>query len=469
MILRCVLVIALSFVGGFSYADSQSSSTIADDLLDDASLNASVAFFQRHRERVDESGESGRYQDDLDHATVQNAIQFKSDYVNEQWGVNFSAFTATDVHYDDELPRNIENEFSFAGDRWSKENRRRAENGASITVATIKYRHVNQGFRAKVGYAPMNVPGIIGVNWSYQPGSYRGAQFKWLPNKRLEGLTVTYAWADEYKAPWYIHTQQFSKLNAWEDKPVSGANKIDYIHGLAFSYEDEDSEHSWQASMGQSKDYIDTFYVKWGYQPQSIDNFSISYLAYASDSKNNTLEHTVYDGLAWQQGVRVDWQVNDWHLKTEALVTQANGLGSYLPRLTRGYANSQGSSEFWWDSRSDWNNDGEKAIYVGAWYRFPLLWGMPGWQLGASAAYGWGANRWVNQKQDRDASDGSESAINIDLIYQFNSGALKGAEFKLHLTDYRNHQDRKGSYYYHNMFTSERDIKLHFVLPISIF
>ena len=451
-----------------SFSDSQSASTIADDLLDDASISASVSYFQRDRKRVDETGNSSRYFDDLDHATIQGAVKFKSDYVAESWGVNFSAYSATDVIYDDALPRNIENEFSFAGKRWGEENTRRAENGTSISVATIKYRHPNQQFRAKIGYAPLNVPGVIGVNWSLQPGNYRGAQLKWIPQSHEGGLTVTYAWADEYKAPWYTHTQKFSALNAWDESPVSSKNRIDFIHGLALSYASQGGQHQWQASVGQSDDFIDAWFVKWAYQPESIDGLSLSYLAYVSDSKNSTKERVVYDGLAWQQGVRVNWELNNWHLKAETLVTQADGLGSYLPRLTKGYANSQGGSEFWWDSRSDWNNDGERAVYAGIWYRFPLLWGMSGWQVGGSAAYGWGANRWVDQVQDKTAKDGSESAINFDLIYLFSHGLLKGAEFRLHLTDYRNHQDRKGSYYYHNMFTSERDIKLQFMMPVSI-
>ncbi|TCI03945.1 outer membrane porin, OprD family [Corallincola luteus] len=433
----------------------------ADELADKSSMQGLLSYMQRKRKRRDESGQSNRFKDDLNHGTLQTTLKFKSGWLYQQFGVNLSAFGATDLTYDDELPRNIENEFSFAGERWSDENSSEAESGVSVSRAVLKYRTEDKQFRVKAGYAPMHVPGIIGVNWSFQPGTYRGVQAKYTP----QNWTVTYAWADEYKAPWYLKTQHFSKVNAWDPNPVSGDNRIDYIHGLSANYQPPEADWSLAFSAGQSADYVDAYFFKLAKQWAIADGLSVSYQFYGADSKNDP-GYELYQGLAWQQGVRAQLISGDWLWKAELLATKAEGIGTYLPRLTRGYANSQGALEYWWDSRSDWNNDGETAIYSGVWYQLSSF-NLPDWQIGASAAYGWGAKRWVDQQQDHQAKDGKESAWNIDIIYAANSGILDGLIARLHYTHYRNHQDDKGSFYYANMFTSERDIKLEFSLPID--
>ncbi|GAA5218226.1 OprD family outer membrane porin [Corallincola platygyrae] len=438
--------------------------SLAEELADKSTLVGGWSFIHRNRTRRDESGNSNRFFDDLDHSTAQADVKFKSGWLWQQWGLNFSAFSALDLYIDDDLPRNIENEFSFAGDRWSEENSDAAENGVSVSRLVLKYRNQPKWFRVKAGYAPMHVPGIIGVNWSFQPGTYRGVQAKFIP----KDWTITYAWADQYKAPWYLKTQNFSRVNAWDEAPVSGGNRIDYIHALGAIYHPK--HHTWSVafSAGQSEDYVDAYFFKVANRWDWLDGVTASYQFYGADSKDDP-DYPLYDGLAWQQALTLSVTDQNWLYRLEFMATKAEGLGTYLPRLTRGYANSQGALELWWDSRSDWNNDGEKALFAGVWYQFPAEWGLQGWQIGASGAYGWDAVRWVNHQEDSDAAKGEESAWNIDLGYTVSEGPWRGASIKLHYTHYRNHQDDLGSFYYANMFTSERDLKLLLSVPFEVF
>ncbi|GGA88431.1 porin [Neiella marina] len=454
---------ALYFCGAVQ-ADNRSSGDEDEEfwleLAEKHTLVGQLAHMQRYRQRRDESGQTSSYQDDLNHGTLQTALSFKSGWLFDWIGFNASAFAAADITYDDDLPRNIENEFSFAGNKWGQENGQSAENGVSISRAVLKVRADHRLARIKIGYAPMHVPGILGVNWSFQPGTYRGLQFKYVPKH----WTVTYAWADQYKAPWYKQTQYFSKLNAWDTKPIGGSNRIDYIHGLGVTYHPDHQSFNLQLGIGEAKDYMRAYHLKASWQLDWQDGLSLAYLFYGSESDNDP-GYRVYNGLAWQQGVRAQLLSGRWQFRAELLATKAEGLGTYLPRLTRGYANSQGSNEYWWDSRSDWNNDGETALFTGAWYRLPTASGE--WRLGASAAYGWGSTRWVDGEQDQSASTGEESAWNLDLAYSVSQGWLAGGSINLHYTDYRNHQDRLGSFYYANMFTSEKDIKLTVSKPLA--
>ncbi|MFE8713345.1 outer membrane porin, OprD family, partial [Aeromonas allosaccharophila] len=73
------------------------------------------------------------------------------------------------------------------------------------------------------------------------------------------GLYLTYAIADEYKAPWFKETQSFSRakykpwLAADGYTPLDDQYKIDYIHGIAARYTFENGT-SVTGSFGQSKD-----------------------------------------------------------------------------------------------------------------------------------------------------------------------------------------------------------------------
>ncbi len=64
--------------------------------------------------------------------------------------------------------------------------------------------------------------------------------------------------------------------------------------------------------------------------------------------------------------------------------------GYFLQRMTPTYASSNGRLDIWWDNRSDFNANGEKAIFFGAMYDLKN-WNLPGFAIGASYVYAWDA------------------------------------------------------------------------------
>ncbi len=421
---------------------------------DDAKLSGGLFYFQRERDRKQGAGD-GQYHTNLSHSTAQAALNFNSGYAWDTIGVDVGGFAAANLAVDESNPVNEENEFSFWGNSWSQGDGH-SENGASLSNAALKLKFMDGAITAKGGLTQLYVPGVMGVNWSYQPGTYRGGQIE----GNFGGLYLTYAIADEYKAPWFKDTNGFSKAGnyAGAANQYSDENQIDYIHALAARYTFENGT-AVTGSFGQSEGYMDSYHFKLAHKFDVLGGLSTSYQFYGSDTDNND-----YDGLAWQQALTAAWNYAQYGFRLEGMWTKAEGdMGNYLPRLTKGYGNSQGANEIWWDSRSDWNENNEKALFFGVTRSLDDLVGAPGWSVGVSGAYGWDAEDGYST-----VTGGKEWAANFDVMYTVQDGKLKGTLFKLHYTDYNNEQDEKGSWYYPNMFTSEHDVKFHIIMPFTI-
>ncbi|PKQ72684.1 OprD family outer membrane porin [Aeromonas sobria] len=440
---------------------------------DDAKLSGGLFYFQRDRTRIDSgvggaANNTGKYTSNLSHATAQAALNFNSGYAWDVVGLDLGGYAAYDLAIDESNPVNAENEFSFWGRAWGTSNTE-SENGASLTNAALKLKLI-EGVTAKAGYTQLYVPGQIGVNWSYQPGTYRGGQVE----GNVGGLYLTYAIADEYKAPWFKETQGFYKSKAWGGawgNTFDKENEIDYIHAVAARYT-FDNGTAITGSFGQSADYMDSYHVKLAHKFDVMGGLSTSYQFYGSETETyknaSGRDVETYDGLAWQQALTAAWNYAQYGFRLEGMWTKAEGAeGNYLPRLTRGYGNSQGANEIWWDSRSDWNANNEKALFFGVTRSLDDLVGAPGWSVGVSGAYGWDMERGDGTKAAN--GEDTEWAANFDVSYTVQDGKLKGTLFKLHYTDYNNDlpSDWSGWTEYPNVFTSERDVKFHIIMPFT--
>ncbi|MGY4108822.1 OprD family outer membrane porin [Aeromonas encheleia] len=436
--------------------------------LDEGKLTGGLFYFQRERDqkvyKTTDPTKDGKYHSDLSHATAQAALNYNSGYAWNMVGLDLGGYAAYNLAIDESNPNNEENEFSFWGTKWGTSDGQ-AENGSSITNAALKLKFMDGGITAKAGWTQLYVPGILGVNWSYQPGTYQGGQIE----GNFGGLYLTYAIANEYKAPWFKETQKFSSAKAWMN-PFDDENIIDYVHGIAARYTFENGT-AITGSFGQSEGYMDSYHLKLAHKFDVLNGLSTSYQFYGSETEDSSNNKETYDGLAWQQALTAAWGSGPYGFRLEGLWTKAEGdEGNYLPRLTRGYGNSQGANEIWWDSRSDWNANNEKAVFFGMTRTLDDLVGAPGWTVGMSGAYGWDIEKGDGSK----ASNGedTESAINFDVMYTVQDGKLKGTLFKLHYTDYNN--DISTNYSnsswteYNNVFTSERDVKFHIIMPFTI-
>ncbi|EOM9698761.1 chitoporin, partial [Escherichia coli] len=118
--------------------------------------------------------------------------------------------------------------------------------------------------------------------------------------------------------------------------------------------------------------------------------------------------------------------------------------GYFLQRMTPTYASSNGRLDIWWDNRSDFNANGEKAVFFGAMYDLKN-WNLPGFAIGASYVYAWDAKPATWQSNPDAYYDKNrtieESAYSLDAVYTIQDGRAKGTMFKLHFTEYDNHSD----------------------------
>ncbi|CAM3745759.1 OprD family outer membrane porin [Parendozoicomonas haliclonae] len=440
-----------AFAGSLSTGASAAVDTGA--FFDDAKVNGGFYVFARQRDRYDMG--KGKYTDNLDHTTALTNIDFSSGYINDFIGFDFGIFAAADVYHN--KGAGVDHEFSFVpwADPYSPDwSETQTDDGTSIYKAAVKLKAGNSW--AKAGYIQPSGPSGLGVNWNFMPGTYQGAQF----GTAIDKLTLTYMWANQYKSPWFKDTYKF------ED---NSGNTLDYVHSVGALYSFE-SGLSVDAAFSQSKDFLDTYHIK------LKDNFAVAggklYLSYqyygAEDTRSISDDLKAYDGRAHYQALVSSFSTGPYTFRAEATATKAKGnQGYFVYRTTIPNGSSQGSNEIWWDSRSDWNHDGQKAVFVGAWRDLSDL-GLTGWRAGASYVYGWDGKPFEDFA-DQDV-ELKEEAFNVDVGYTFSEGNLKGSSISVHMTRYNNKsgQDSWEAGGFKNAFQDEKDIKVSLVVPFAL-
>lgn len=299
------------------------------------------------------------------------------------------------------------------------------------------------------------------------PGTYQGAEAGANFDYGDAGaLSFSYMWTNEYKAPWHIEMDKFYQ----NDKKT----KVDYLHSLGAKY-DFKNDLVLEAAFGQAQGYIDQYFAKASYKFDIAGSpLSTSYQFYGTrDKVSNGGVNDIYDGTAWLQALTFGYKVGQVDLRLEGTWVKAEGQqGYFLQRMTPTYASSNGRLDIWWDNRSDFNADGEKAVFFGAMYDLKN-WNLPGWAVGASYAYAWDAKPADMATPDAYYDPNyrlKESSYSLDAIYTLQDGRAKGTMFKLQFTQYDNHSDIP-SYAggYGNIFQDERDVKFMVIAPFTIF
>jgi len=436
----------------------------ASGFIDDSSLEGGVYYWQRHRERKDlhiDSDKYKQYTSNLHHSTINTNLDFSSGFAGDWIGLDLAAFAAVEIsNKGPGAPNEIG--FSDGDSRWD-EPWSGDKNGVSLYKAALKMKYDNSWLRA--GYLQPSGQTLMSPHWSLLPGTYRGAEVGTVKHVASVGeLAVSYMWSDKYKAPWYQRMYDFRKADE--------KTKLNYIHSLGAKFS---SENKWQleAAFGQADSYMDQFFTKASYAvPLMGNDLETSWQFYGAHDResggaNNA--NDVYSGVAWLQALTFGYRTGPFKLRLEGTWVKADGnQGYFLQRMTPSYASSNGRLDIWWDSRSDWNANGEKAVFAGVMAELDG-WHLPGWEIGTSYAYGWDAKPSSNPAFDQNQRL-RESAWNIDLLYTLQQGWGKGTQFKLHFTRYDNHSDipsYEGGY--GNIFQDEKDVKFIVTAPFTIF
>ncbi|MFH8135049.1 OprD family outer membrane porin [Pantoea osteomyelitidis] len=453
-------VIGASLIGEFFIF----SSGHAAGFIDDSTLKGDIYYLQRIRDRKDlhpESDGYGQYRANLHHATFNASLDYSSGYVNEFAGVDLAAFGALEMSNSGPAAPN-EIGFSDAKTRWG-ENWRGDRSGASLYKAAIKLKWDDYWLRA--GYLQPSGQTLLAPHWSFLPGSYRGAEAGAVYDFAEKGVfSLSWMWSDEYKAPWYRNMYHFRKAD--------GKTHLSYLHSLGAKY-DFKNDLVLEAAWGQAAGYMDQYFAKasWAF-PLAGNPLRSSYQFYGAKDRESGGAgnlNDVYDGLAWLQALTFGYSAGPFDFRLEGSWVKAEGnQGFFLQRMTPGYATSNGRLDLWWDARSDWNANGEKALFAGVMVDLER-WQLPGWKVGASYAWGWDAKPATRARVDQ-SQRLKESAWSLDLLYTILAGRAKDTRFQLHYTQYDNHSTIPSySGGYNNIFQDEKDVKFMVVAPFTLF
>lgn len=432
---------------------------LAEGFVEDSTLEGTVYYWQRHRERKDldpHSAHYQHYQTNLHHSTLTGALDYQSGYLADTVGIDVAAFATWDLFEGSPAHPN-EISFSHGPSMW-KDRGVGERNGLDLYRAALKLKAGDYWLRA--GYIQPSGQTLLGTQWGFLPGTYQGVEVGAVYDYGAAGaLSLSWMGANKYKAPWYRKMYEFREIDR--------QTRIPYLHSLGAKY-DFKNGNTLELAWGESPHYLDKYFAKAARQTTLWDNpFSVSWQFYGSQDR--TGRHDVYDEFAWQQGLTLAYQWDRYQFRLEGSAVHAPGKqGYYTVAMTPIYPNSAGRIDMWWDSRSDFNADGEKALFAGLMIDLSdIVW--PGVSIGGSFAWGWDGKParggdWSQQQRL------TETAINGDLVWQVQSGWAKDTVFKLHLTAYNNHSDNPSwGGGYGNVFQDEKDVKFMMIAPFSLF
>lgn len=430
--------------------DNPASITERNPFWRDASISGALYYFQRYRDRYDVNKE--RYLVNLSHATSQISAEFTSGYLGGVIGLDVGAFGAVDL-YNHGAPDHEMNFFPWR-DPWHPDwGATHVDNGASLYKANLKFKA--GPLWGRLGYFQPTGPSVMGVNWSFLPGTYQGAEM----GADIGKLTVAGTWANEYKAPWFKDTYHFLKND--------GASDVAWMWSLGARYNFE--KFSLEAAYGESQGYLTNAHIKLRYNTSWDNDKQSLYLTaqtYFMGDSASSGPNDNFDGLALHEYLAAHYNYEAWRFRLEFLYTRApanneNNVGYFAYRLVSRYGGANGAYEPWWDNRSDWNHDNEKAVFGGISRDLSDII-APGWDIGAGYAMGWDGEAYGVSTHLK------EQAFNTDLSYTFQKGWLQGSTIKLHYTWYDNMTDFPSWDPFQNAFQDEHDIKFSIVIPFGV-
>lgn len=442
----------------FFYSINPVYAVYENNFVDDSSLTGNVFFWNRDRER--KNIEEHKYEKNLRHSSFNTNLDFKSGYMADRVAIELGGYGAWEVSNGGNGHPN-EIGFSGANTRWD-EDWKKDVSGLSFYKALVNFK-LDDKFWLRAGYIQPSGQTLLAPHWSLLPGTYHGIELgSTLDFDNIGALSMSYMWADKYKAPWYKRLYEFRQWGK--------GKKIDYLHSAGLKY-DFKNDLVLETAFGQAQNYMNQFFGKASYKTDIFNNpLTMSYQFYGAKDQSHKGKN-VYDGLAWLQAATLGYQMGPVGLRLEGVVVKAKGeQGYFLQRMTPDYASSNGRLDVWWNSRSDFNANGEKAIFTEVTYDLGDLSNyLTGWKAGMSYAYGWDAkpstNKQFNQKKRL-----IESAYNFDLGYTVQNGWIKDTSLQLHYTKYNNHTNIpswEGGY--GNIFQDEHDIKFIVTVPFTIF
>ena len=420
--------------------------------LDDADISGGMYYFWRDRLRYDPATKD--YDTNLNHGSLQANAEFVSGYLGGLIGVDFGVFGSHDIFNHGA----VDHEMGFEPwhDPWHPDwGNTSTIDGFSVYKAAVKLKA--GPVWAKAGYFQPSGPGVLGVNWSIMPGAYSGVN----AGADFGRLSLAAAWVDAYKPPWLLEMHRFRKND--------GETLVPWMWSVGARYAFENAI-TLELAYGESLGHLKNGHLKSGWNAElGPGRLTLGYHLYAMADSDDTGRsgNDNFDGLAVQHYLFGKYEAAPWTFRLEGTWTFApmsgpHSQGQFAYRLTDRSGSSNGAYDVWWDARSDWNADNEKAVFAGVQRSLDDLLPVAGIYAGAGFAAGYDGRGW------NAAERLSEWAFTFDVGYVKPDGAFKDAFVKLHYTEYRNGTDAPSWTVYKNAFQSEHDVKLLIGVPFSL-
>lgn len=427
--------IAVALMAGTAATSATASESA---FLDDSTITGGVYYWQRDRDREQDASKDG-LEDQLDHITLNANLDFNSGYISDTVGFDAAVFGAYDLNTG---TNGVYGEMNFFPDGstpydtdWSATD---AVNGVSLYKAALKAKF-GDAVTAKAGYFQPSVPSTVGVNWGFMPGTYLGGEAGF----DLGIAQIGAVFASEYKAPWFKDTYEF------QDGAGNDAGSIVSV-GLRTSTDD----YSFDFGYGSLTDGDRTnMHAKVGTTTES--GVSVKGQVYVVDDPNQ------FESNAFQAALLTGYSTGAYSLRGEITHTEAehlasrNNVGNFSYRLTEAYGGSNGAYDIWWNNRSDFNHDGETAIFAAVNRDLTDL-GYEGLSAGLSTAYGFGSENDAGKEMWEFA---------YSVMFGYNAGF---ANFGFHYTVIDSNVDNAYAEGFSNHIGDEQDLKVTMVIPFSL-
>ncbi|SET37974.1 OprD family outer membrane porin [Thorsellia anophelis] len=453
-------------------------SSSLNPFFDESKLTGGLYFWSRERTRKNVAWGDTVYKPNLVHTASNLVLDYKSGYAADMFGIELAGVGALSIS--DTTPYTV-NEIALSNCRsWSQKFDHGGDencggtnrSGAKIFRAAAKFK--SDPIWINAGYIQPQGQTILTNNWSFTPGAYQGAEIGGNFDFGTAGaLSTSYMWVNRYMAPWHTRMDKFYQKD--------GRNtRVSYAHSAGFKY-DFKNDFSIESAFGQTEGFIDYYLGRANYKFDVMNRpLSASYGFYAANDKaeDNTI-NDVYDGTAWKQALMFGYKVDDVSIRLEGTWIHAEGRsGEFGGNLFKNYASGDGRGDIWWDNRSDFNANGQKAIFLGLNYALDD-WDLKGWNVNTSGVYAWDAKpvTWrfdeaLGQRVD-DIDQNQrikERAYSVGLNYTVQDGRAKGTYFSLYYTQFFNDNSKLGSYdaSFPNIFQDEKDFKAMVIIPFTI-
>ncbi|GFM83676.1 hypothetical protein PSCICN_43680 [Pseudomonas cichorii] len=411
------------FMGLSAWGKIAECKTTEEGFYEQTQVTSHLNYWQRTRHEWDATAQNSDVKSTLKQAVLAQHIDITSGYALNTLGLDIGLFSSApltasqgSIHPN---TMGLSQEKQLSEERYSGDRA-----GWSYYKAAGKWR--SGPFWARLGYLQPHGQGLLATNWSFVPGTYRGLEAGVKLPQPSGVLEMSYFWSDQYKAPWYTKTDSFLQGD--------GRTRIHYLHTLGLKYQDE-KDYSVEAAWGQAQGYRQQFFFKVS-RPVNITLMPalMTYQFYAA--RDQKQEDAQYTDLAWLQALTIGSTQGSLGWRIEATSVKAEGsMGYFTPRMTPAYGSSNGRMDIGWDSRSDFNAHGERALYTGITYKLSKE--ERGLTVGIAHTYAWNA-RPAGSIDIQQQTSLTEQAWRYSIAYKLRTGSDSYTQFDFRHIRYRN-------------------------------